>query len=123
MFAAVQDFWAKQNGYTPAAEKRLTWLMSSFLGAQSESLQTFLTERLIPSFTEAPTIYLDWKESRDINGRCGTHLAYTALKRFWVRRFGMIHVRALMAYVFFCPSAAGCVPCEGSSSRRLAQRP
>ena len=100
LFTAVQAFWAKQNGYTPAAEKRLTWLMSSFLGAQSKSLQTFLTKRLIPSFESAPEIYCDWKESRDINGRRGTHLAYTALRRFWLRRFGMTHVRAL-TYVFF----------------------
>ena len=43
---------------------------------------------------------MSWKDSCDINGRRGTHLAYTALKRYWIRRFGMTHVRAL-TYVFF----------------------
>ena len=99
-FSAVQAYWAKQNGYTPAAKKRLTWLMCSFLGAQSKSLQTFLRKHFIPSFEAAPGIYLSWKDSSDINGRRGTHLAYTALKRYWIRRFGMTHVRAL-TYVFF----------------------
>ena len=48
----------------------------------------------------APGIYLSWKDSCDINGRRGTHLACTAFKRYWIRRIGMTHVRAL-THVFF----------------------
>ena len=100
LFSAVQEYWAQKNAYNAAATSRLTWCLSTYLGAANDALRIFLEKRMIPKFSAAPGIYEEWRLNKGINGRRGTHLAYLALRRFWTRRYGMSHVRGLTYLLF-----------------------